>query len=378
MEPRTANGNAWQTRFLQEITVGERMELLEILKSTLEQGGSDIFIVPGSPVMAKVQGRMQPVSPQPVMPEDTERLIRQTYALAKNRSMDLLMQDGDDDFSFSIESLCRFRCNAYRQRGTLAAAYRVVAFGLPDPRKLGIPELVTGLSELRNGMVLVTGPAGSGKSTTLACVIDCINRSRPGHIITIEDPIEYLHPHRCSLVSQREVPADAPTFARALRAALRQAPDVIMLGEMRDEETMQTAITAAETGHLLLSSLHTVGAAKTIDRILDAFPPGQQQQVRIQLSMVLRAVVSQRLVPTVDGGQTPVFEVMTVNSAIQNLIRDGKTYQLDNAIYSGSAGQTMLSMDNELLRLCREGRISPENATLYAINPDALRKRLSM
>ena len=363
---------------MQEITVGERIELLEILKSTLEQGGSDIFIVPGSPVMAKVQGRMQPVSSQPVMPEDTERLIRQTYVLAKNRSMDLLMQDGDDDFSFSIESLCRFRCNAYRQRGTLAAAYRVVAFGLPDPRKLGIPELVTGLSALRNGMVLVTGPAGSGKSTTLACVIDCINRSRPGHIITIEDPIEYLHHHKMSVVTQRELATDTTSYDAALRAALREAPDVILVGEMRDAETIKAAVTAAETGHLVISTLHTLGASNTIDRIVDAFPPNQQQQVRIQLSMVLRAVVSQRLVPTLDGGLAPVFEVMTVTSAVQNLIREGKTYQLDNVIYTGSAEQTMLSMDNELLRLCRDKRIARETAILYAVNPDALRKRLPM
>ena len=354
------------------------MELQDILKTTLEMGGSDIFIVPGSPVTAKVRGQMVSVFPERVMPEDTERLICQTYALAKDRGMEQLLSEGDDDFSFSMERMCRFRCTAYRQRGTLAAAYRVVTFGLPDPRQLDIPDLVINLSQLRSGMILVTGPAGSGKSTTLACMIDWINQNRAGHIITIEDPIEYLHAHRRSLVSQREVPADAPTFARALRAALRQAPDVIMLGEMRDEETMQTAITAAETGHLLLSSLHTVGAAKTIDRIVDAFPPNQQQQVRIQLSMVLRAVVSQRLVPTVDGGQTPVFEVMTVNSAIQNMIRDGKTYQMDNVIYSGSAGQTMLSMDNELLRLCRQGRIARETAVLYAINPDALRKRLAM
>ena len=313
------------------------MELLEILRHTLELGGSDIFIVPGSQVLVKVQGQMQPVGPERVTCDQSEKLIRQTYGLARGRNMERLLEEGDDDFSFSVENLSRFRCNAYRQRGSLAAAYRVVTFGLPDPDRLGIPPLVTGLAALRSGMVLVTGPAGSGKSTTLACIVDRINQTRSGHIITIEDPIEFLHAHRRSLVSQREVPADAPTFARALRSSLRQAPDVIMLGEMRDAETMQTAITAAETGHLLLSSLHTIGAARTIDRIVDAFPPNQQQQVRIQLSMVLRAVVSQRLVPTVDGGQTPVFEVMTVNSAIQNMIRDGKTYQMDNVIYSGSA-----------------------------------------
>lgn len=352
------------------------MELQDILRSTLEMGGSDVFIVPGSPVMAKVKGRLVPVTDKMAKPADTEALIRQTYALAGGRDIALLLCEGDDDFSFSMERLCRFRCNAYRQRGSLAAAYRVVAFGLPDPHTLGIPELVMELTEQRAGMILVTGPAGSGKSTTLACMVDRINATRQGHIITVEDPIEYLHSHKKSLVSQREVPADAPTFARALRASLRQAPDVIMLGEMRDGETMQTAITAAETGHLLLSSLHTIGAAKTIDRIIDAFPPGQQQQVRIQLSMVLRAVVSQRLVPTKDGSLAPVFEVMTINSAIQNMIRDGKTHQIDNVIYGGNAGQTMLSMDSELMRLFREGRITREQALLYAVNAEAMRKRL--
>ena len=203
-------------------------------------------------------------------------------------------------------------------------------------------------------------------------MIDRINATRGGHIITIEDPIEYLHSHKQSLVSQREVPNDAGTFQRALRAALREAPDVIMLGEMRDHETMQTAITAAETGHLLLSSLHTVGAAKTVDRIVDTFPPGQQQQVRIQLSMVLRAVVSQRLVPVRGGGQEPVFEVMTVTPAVQNMIRDGKTHQIDNVIYGGSADRSMLSMDGELERLLRAGKIDRETALRYATNPDAL------
>ena len=222
----------------------------------------------------------------------------------------------------------------------------------------------------------VFGETGSGKSTTLACMVDRINADQDVHIITIEDPIEYLHAHRRALVSQREIPNDACSFARALRAAMREAPDVIMLGEMRDYETVQTALTAAETGHFLLSSLHTVGAAKTIDRIIDTFPASQQQQVRVQLSMVLRAVVSQRLVPTVDGTQTPVFEVMAVNPAIQNMIRDGKTFQIDNVIYGGAASQAMLSMDNELIRLAKEGRITRETAQLYAVNPDMLRKRL--
>lgn len=352
------------------------MNLMDMLRRTLEMGGSDLFIVPGSPAQAKVNGKLVSVSEDKLTPAQTASLIGGTYALAGGRSQEELMENGDDDFSFSLEKLSRFRCNAYRQRGTLAAAYRVVAFGLPDPEKMHIPELVMHQADAQSGLVLVTGPAGNGKTTTLAAMVDRINQSRMGHIVTIEDPIEYLHPHKKAVVSQREVPNDSPTFARALRASLRQAPDVIMVGEMRDFETIQTAITAAETGHLVLSSLHTVGAAKTIDRIIDAFPANQQQQVRIQLSMVLRAVVSQRLVPCIDGSMHPVFEVLTVNPAVQNMVRDGKTHQIDNVIYSGNADHTMLSMDAEFLRLWQENKLSRETVLTYAINPDALRRRM--
>ena len=353
------------------------MELTQILQKALEIGGSDIFLIPGSPATAKVKGHLEQLTAEKLLPDDTARMIEQAYKMAGEHTDELLHRDGDDDFSFSLDRQARFRCNAYKQRGTLAATCRVVTFGLPAPNALHIPPMVIDLvSSCRNGMVLVTGPAGSGKSTTLACMVDRINTTQDVHIITIEDPIEYLHAHKRSLVSQREIPTDACSFARALRAAMREAPDVIMLGEMRDYETVQTALTAAETGHLLLSSLHTVGAAKTIDRIIDTFPANQQQQVRVQLSMVLRAVVSQRLVPTVDGTQVPVFELMTINPAIQNMIRDGKTFQIDNVIYGGAASQAMLSMDNELIRLAKEGRITKEAAQLYAVNPDMLRKRL--
>ena len=224
-------------------------------------------------------------------------------------------------------------------------------------------------------MVLVTGPAGSGKSTTLACLIDRINRERTGHIITIEDPIEYLHGHKGCLVSQREINTDTLSFAHALRAALRQAPDVILLGEMRDFETISTAMTASETGHLLLSTLHTVGAAKTIDRIVDVFPANQQQQVRVQLSMVLQAVVSQQLIPSVKGGQVAAFEVMRVDPAIASVIREGKVHQLDNMIYAGSASG-MQTMDGDILRLYNEGLITRENALMYSVNPDVLSRKL--
>ncbi|MBR1683899.1 MAG: PilT/PilU family type 4a pilus ATPase, partial [Clostridia bacterium] len=334
------------------------MELIEMLRKAVQMGGSDIFIIPGAGVTVKVNADMVDISEGKLFPNDTEALVKSMYEMA-HRDFNHLREEGDDDFSFAIADVSRFRVNTYLQRGTVAAICRIVNFALPDPASMHIPQIVLDLAKLRSGMVLVTGPAGSGKSTSLACIIDQINESRNSHIVTIEDPIEYLHRHKKSLVSQREVPNDAATFSRALRAALREAPDVILLGEMRDLETIRTAITAAETGHLLLSTLHTIGAAKTVDRIIDTFSAEQQTQIRVQLSMVLKAVVSQRLVPTVDGGRIAVFEVMTVNPAIQNMIRDGRTHQIDNVIYGGS-DKTMLSMDAELVRLFREGKITRE------------------
>jgi len=344
----------------------------EILRKALEHKGSDVFVVPGSQIMTKASGKMIAITEDRALPNDISVLVDRAYELA-GRTRETLQEEGDDDFSFAVRDLSRFRCNTYRQRGSLAMTCRVVAFGIPNPDDCHIPDVVMRLADLRSGMILVTGPAGNGKSTTLACLVDKINRTRSGHIITIEDPIEYLHPHKQCLVSQREVPGDASTFARALRAALRQAPDVIMLGEMRDIETISTAITAAETGHLLLSSLHTLGAAKTIDRVIDAFPANQQNQIRAQLSMVLRAVVSQRLILTKEGKLHPVFEVMCVNPAIQNLIREGKTHQIDNAIFGG--GADMLSMDTELAQLLRDGKIDKEQAALLAIHPETVERQ---
>ncbi|MBR3742482.1 MAG: PilT/PilU family type 4a pilus ATPase [Clostridia bacterium] len=348
--------------------------MVELLQKAVNMGGSDIFIIPGSCATVKVNNKLMPLNDTRLLPTDSEKLVEQMYLLA-HRDIKLLSREGDDDFSFAIQDVSRFRCNAYMQRGTVAAICRIVNFELPNVSDLGIPDIVMSLCSQRSGMVLVTGPAGSGKTTTLACMVDKINSDRQAHIITIEDPIEYLYHHKKSLVSQREVPNDAATFSRALRAALRQAPDVIMLGEMRDLDTIRTAITAAETGHLLLSSLHTIGAAKTVDRIIDTFPAEQQTQIRVQLSMVLKAVISQRLVPTVTGSRIPVFEVMTVNPAIQNMIRDGRTHQIDNVIYGGS-DKTMLSMDAELQRLVWAGKITKDIALLYAANPETLAKRL--
>ncbi len=305
--------------------------MISLLQKAVQLGSSDVFVVPGAAVMAKVNNGMVELTGEKITPVRAEELIRQMYDLAR-RDINLLGIEGDDDFSFAIPNVSRFRCNAYRQRGSLAAICRIVNFELPNPKDMQIPDIVMNLCGYKGGMILVTGPAGSGKSTTLACMVDRINETRSNHIVTVEDPIEYLHRHKKSLVSQREIPNDAGTFSRALRAALRQAPDVIMLGEMRDLDTIRTAITAAETGHLLLSSLHTIGADKTVDRVIDTFPAEQQTQIRVQLSMVLRAVVSQRLVPALDGSRIPVFEVMTVNPAIQNMIRDGRTHHIRHSL----------------------------------------------
>ncbi len=349
-------------------------ELLDYLKRAVEDNASDLFIVAGGPVCEKLDKRMVPIGEERVLPNDTERMITQLYELA-GRPTEQFLRDGDDDFSFSMGGLARFRVNTYRQRGSMAAVVRVVAFGIPDWRTLHIPEQVINLAELTHGMVLVTGTAGSGKSTTQACIIDQINKTRSGHIITLEDPIEYLHRNARSIVSQREIAIDTEDYLSALRACLRQAPDVILLGEMRDRETIHTAMTAAETGHLLIVTLHTKGAVNTVDRIVDSFPSGQQGQVRAQLSMVLRTVVSQQLLPDKNGGVVPAYEIMHMNSAIRSLVRENKSHQIDNVIASGG-GEGMISMDQSILALYRGGEVTRETALDYSDNPEQLQRRL--
>ena len=349
--------------------------LEQILCESADKGASDIYIVPGACVRMRVGFHFENLTDERLSSTTSEALLSGIYALTKGRSIDRLIEHGDDDFSFSLPGMGRFRCCAYMQRGSMAAVLRVVRFELPDAKKLGLPDVVMQLADVKNGMVLVTGPAGSGKSTTMACLIDKINSQRQGHIITLEDPIEYLHKHKSCIVSQREMHSDSQSFAVALRAALRQAPDVIMLGEMRDYDTMATALTAAETGHLLFSSLHTQGAAKSIDRIIDVFPANAQQQVRVQLATVLRAVVSQQLVQTVTGEMIPVFEIMTVTPAIANLIREGKTFQIENAMTAAGA-QGMITMDQSLANLCKSGVISRETALSAAYSREGLERRL--
>ena len=273
------------------------MNIKEFFKDAVERQASDIFMIPGMPLALKINGRIENIGEEKIFPAEMDNYIREIYTLSGSRDMSRVMTLGDDDFSFSIVGLSRFRASVMKQRGSLAAVIRIVRFDLPNPADIHIPETVLNIASMKKGMVLVTGAAGSGKSTTLACIIDRINQTRNAHVITLEDPIEYLHHHQHSVVTQREIGHDTASYVDGLRASLRQAPDVILLGEMRDYETIQTAMTAAETGHLLISTLHTIGAANTIDRIIDVFPADGQQQVRVQLAMVLKAVVSQQLVP---------------------------------------------------------------------------------
>ena len=354
--------------------MSDTIHVTEMLQKATNANASDIFIVAGLPLSYKVNGILHSEGER-LMPKDTELLIRSIYELDGNRSMNRFLETGDDDFSFAVPGLSRYRVSTYKQRGSLAAVIRVIAFELPNPEILGIPSVVLSLTSLTKGLVLVTGPAGSGKSTTLACLVDRINSSRQNHIITLEDPLEFLHRHKKSIVSQREISTDTDNYLTALRAALRQSPDVILLGEMRDHETIQTVMTAAETGHLVLSSLHTVGAANTISRIIDVFEPSQQHQIAVQLSMVLRAVVSQQLVPSINGEMIPAFEIMIMTPAISNMIRDNKIHQIEGIIYT-SAKEDMISMDNSLLQLYKENKISRETVLQYCTNAEMIRKRL--
>ena len=351
------------------------MNVKEILENITKKNASDIFIVAGRPLTYKVNGKMYCYQDERMKPDMCHEFISAIYELAGNRDISSFEATGDDDFSFAIVGVSRFRVSTFKQRGSYSAVIRIITFNLPKPSELMIPDTVMNLANTKNGIVLITGPAGSGKSTTLACLIDKINSEREAHIITLEDPLEFLHSHKKSIVSQREVCTDTENYLTALRASLRQSPDVILLGEMRDYETINTAMTAAETGHLIFSTLHTIGAANTIDRIVDAFPATQQSQVSIQLSMVLQAVVSQRLLPTVDGKMVPAFEIMVLTPAIRNLIRERKNHQIDGMIYS-SVNENMMAMDTSIFHLYKQGIIDKQTALSNASNPEMLSKKI--
>jgi twitching motility protein PilT len=345
----------------------------ELLKLSVKRNASDIFVTVGVPPTLKIDGTLVPLEHNVLTPEDTEKFVMELFK--RDEHYKEFLENGDKDFSISLKGVGRFRVDVYTQRGSMAAAIRVLSFEQNDPKHLRIPEAILNFHKKTKGLILVTGPTGSGKSTTLSAIIALINQNRSCHIITLEDPIEYLHRHEKSIVDQREIGIDSKSYAMALRAALRQAPDVILIGEMRDYETISIALTAAETGHLVLSTLHTVGAAKTIDRIVDIFPPTQQQQVRVQLSTVLQAVVSQQLVPSREFGRVPAFEIMYANPAIRNMIRDGKVPQIEAAIQTGRS-EGMMSMDISIAELYNQGLITREDAMLYSVNQDTLARYL--
>jgi twitching motility protein PilT len=350
------------------------MDLNELLQIAKDRKASDLHITVGVPPQIRINGELVALDEYPrLMGDDTFRLVDSVMG---DRQRTMLEEKGEVDFSFGVPSLGRFRVNAFRQRGTMAAAFRIVGTSIPDPEDLGLPQSVIELYKKQRGLVLVTGPTGSGKSTTLASLIQRINKTRREHIITLEDPIEYLYRHDKSLVNQREVGLDTNSYAEALRAAMREDPDVILVGEMRDLETISTAITAAETGHLVFSTLHTIGTASTIDRIIDVFPAAQKDQIRVQLSMVMEAVISQRLLPRCDqDGRIGTFEIMHVTPAIRSLIRDGKTYQIQNVIQT-SRKLGMITMDDALMEQVRMGYITRKTAIDFAVDPALMERRL--
>lgn len=349
------------------------MEIEEIVLEGIQRKASDIHITVGIPPAFRIDGELVSFGNKKLYPEDTEYLVKQTM---NELQFEKFIEAGEYDFSFSIQGISRFRVNAYKQRGSFGMALRIIPYDIPTIQFLGLPSVIEELTELNRGLILVTGPTGSGKSTTLATMIDKINSNRRCHIITLEDPIEYLHKHDKSIINQREIGTDTKSFANALRGALREDPDVILVGEMRDLDTISIAITAAETGHLVLSTLHTIGAPQTIDRIIDVFPPYQQQQVRIQLSSVIQAIITQQLLPKADGkGRIAAFEVMIATPAIRNLIRESKVHQIETAMLTGTKNK-MQTMDNSLLQLYKTGKITKDMAISRAISQEEIKKYL--
>lgn len=346
----------------------------EILIQSVKSGASDIHLTTGRPPSYRIDGVLAPIEGERLTPQMLEELL---MPLMDVRHRGELQDNGQTDFAYAIPGVGRFRVNVFKQRGTLASVMRSLPFNIPEPEQLGIPAEVVEMTSRKRGLILVTGPTGSGKSTTLASLLHVINRTYPYHIITLEDPIEYLHRHDKSVVNQREIGSDSTDYAQALRAALREDPDVILVGEMRDLETISTAITAAETGHLVFSTLHTIGADKTIDRIIDVFPPNQQQQIRIQLASVLECVVSQQLLKKADGsGRVAALEVLFANNAVRNLIRESKTYQIASIMQTNKRAG-MQTMDDALYDLYMRKLIDADNAVTYAQDPVSMNKKVN-
>ena len=344
-----------------------KIELL--LEEVIKKKASDLHLQVGLPPMLRVDGSLTPAANAPILTEETIEVL--IFAILDDDQKQILLKDKDFDFSFAFGDLGRFRVNAFHERGNLAAALRLIPNEILSIEQLGLPPVINKLAEFPRGLVLVTGPTGSGKSTTLAAMISKINTERADHIITIEDPIEYTHRSRKSVIVQREVHYDTYSFSAALRSALREDPDVVLIGEMRDLETIASAITIAETGHLVLATLHTNSAAQSIDRMIDVFPPHQQPQIRSQLANILQAIVCQRLIPAIGGGRVAAAEILVATSAVRNIIREGKTHQLEAVIQTG-AEFGMQSMDRTLVNLIHAGTITYDEARNFAVDLDEL------
>ncbi|MDP4178720.1 MAG: type IV pilus twitching motility protein PilT [Bacillota bacterium] len=350
------------------------MTLDELLKITIERKASDLHLTTNLPPVTRVNGELSYIGDEKLTGADLELYAKEVL---KDR-YDSYRETGEFDLSYSALGIGRFRVNVFRQRGSDAIAFRVVTLKIPTLTELKLPSVVQELTTKQRGLILVTGPTGSGKSTTLAAMINEINANRSGHIITLEDPIEYLHKHNKCMINQREIGKDTDNYSNALRAALREDPDVILVGEMRDLETISIAITAAETGHLVLSTLHTIGAAKTIDRIIDVFPPYQQEQIKMQLATVLQGIVSQQLLPKINNdGRLAALEILVMTPAIQNLVREGKTFQIESSVQTGSK-YGMKSMDMSLAELYKKGLISNDSAMTYAVDRDILSRLMNV
>jgi len=347
----------------------------DLLKKAVELEASDIHLTVGIPPTFRINGKLQQIGDKKLTSDDTRMFVEHVL---NESQYELYNEKGEIDLSYSLQGIGRFRINIFKQRGSDALAIRNVPLQVPTLEKLDMPKVIKELCTKTRGLILVTGPAGSGKSTTLAAMINEINNLRNCHIITLEDPIEYLHKHKKSIVNQREVGYDTKSYASALKAALREDPDVILVGEMRDLETISIALTAAETGHLVLSTLHTIGASKTIDRIVDVFPPHQQQQIKIQLASVLEGIISQQLIPRSDGvGRVCAMEIMITTPAVRNLIREGKTHQIDSIIQTGGK-YGMKTMDTSLVELYKKGLITQEDALAFAVDKDIMERLMRL
>jgi twitching motility protein PilT len=349
------------------------MSIQQLLDFTISQGASDLHLLPGSPPIIRVIGSLISVAGESDLSEEEVKTL--VMALLNEEQKEILLVNKELDFSFPYQSSARFRVNVYHQRGSLAAALRLLPLRIPTIEELGLPDICHAFTKLKQGFILVTGPTGHGKSTTLAAIIEEINQARPVHIITIEDPIEYVFPKQKGIVSQREIRQDTHSWQIALRSCLREDPDVVMIGEMRDFETISAALTIAETGHLVFATLHTNSTAQSIDRIVDVFPEHQQEQVKMQLSNTLEVILSQRLMPAIEGGRLPGFEILVATSAVKTSIREGKTHLIDSIIQT-SVELGMRTLEMDLARLVKTGKITLETARSYALHPEELTRLL--